>query len=234
MGRRLVLVFGSALVLSGCGLSVPNGVFSCLASRDCPSGYVCWSSDGRCYDTEEPKLSCVPDTCEQVISQFAELGVEVECGSLPDGCDGVVQCPPCPNGQVCGANGRSFACGCEPNTCSSQDAECGSIAAGCGATELVNCGSCPGKLECESNRCVCPEGEDCADLCGGCADAEICVDGQCCTPLFPCSEHQCSPPTGLPDGCGGYAVCPPCGTERSCELEPATQTYACVGDCTCV
>jgi hypothetical protein len=222
-----------ALCISGCGLSIPNGVFSCVGASDCPSGYFCWNSDGRCYDAAEPRTLCQPASCEGVIAQFASVDVSIECGTLPDGCDGVVDCPPCSAGETCGANGRSFLCGCEQSSCSTYGAECGTVPVGCGSAEQVDCGQCPGSLTCENNRCVCPGGEDCNLDCGGCGPGEICVEGECCMPSFPCAENECSPPGGLRDGCGGFVDCPACGSDESCELQASTQGFECLGNCTC-
>ena len=132
MFKRRLIFLCVVTVASGCGFTVPNGVFSCLSPSDCPTGYYCWNSDSRCYDAEEPEVTCLPDTCADVVESFASLGVAVECGSFPDGCDGVVECPSCGDDEVCGANGQNFMCGCEPATCSSVGAQCGEVPLGCG------------------------------------------------------------------------------------------------------
>ena len=77
MFRFLCALIGVAL-MSGCGFTVPNGKFACVGPSDCPSGYFCWNSDGRCYDTKEPEVVCQPSSCDEVVAQFASLGVEVE------------------------------------------------------------------------------------------------------------------------------------------------------------
>jgi hypothetical protein len=232
MKRTLILLLGLGTA-GGCDLNIPNGVFSCVAPSDCPSGYFCWNSDGLCYDTKEPEPVCDPASCEEVVAQFAALGVTVECGTLPDGCDGFVECPPCEDGSTCGANGQSLVCGCEPNTCSSGSAECGQVELGCGSDAIVDCGTCPGELQCFDNRCACPEGQDCGAPCGGCGVGEICVEDECCMPLFPCADNECSPPGGLPDGCGGLVECPPCAQGDECRPLTSNGAYACIDDCTC-
>jgi hypothetical protein len=232
--------FGFALIvalvaLGGCDLTIPNGLFGCGQPSDCPTDYFCWSSDSRCYDTKEPE--CVPKTCDEVISDFASLGISIECGALPDGCDGSIECGSCPAGTVCGANGENFACGCEENSCANygSGAECGVVPTRCGGqAEAIFCGDCLGDgFECVQNECVCPPGVDCGGGCGGsCADGEVCVGGECCEPSYPCAQNECSPPGGLPNGCGGFTQCPACGNGEDCVLSDNLR-YQCLGDCTC-
>lgn len=223
------------LALSGCDVAIKNGLFACGQPSDCPSGYYCWSSDSRCYDSKEPE--CVPKSCEQVMAEFAALGINIECGSLPDGCDGSIECGGCPEGTVCGANGENFVCGCEEDTCASfgDGAECGFIPTRCGGQEEgIYCGACLNEeLACIGNKCECPPGRNCDDACGGqCRGEEICVNGSCCTPTYPCTQNECSPPGGLPNGCGGVAHCPPCGEDRECVVGDDL-VYECIGNCTC-
>jgi len=233
MRLRLALVLG-LVALGGCDLAVPNGLFGCGQPTDCPSGYFCWNSDSRCYETKEPE--CVPKTCDQVMADFAALGIAIECGSLPDGCDGSIECGGCAEGSVCGANGQNFICGCEENTCASfvGGAECGPVPTRCGGQEqAIFCGNCLGDgVVCVDNKCECPAGVDCADCGGRCTGAEVCVDGQCCEPTYPCADNECAPAEGLPDGCGGLTQCPPCANGEDCVLSEAS-VYECVGDCTC-
>ncbi len=223
------------LALGGCGLTIPNGLFGCGQPSDCPTGYFCWGSDSRCYDTKEPE--CVPKTCDQVIADFADLGISIECGALPDGCDDSIQCGSCPPGTACGANGQNFACGCEENSCSSygSGAECGIVPTRCGGqAESIFCGDCLGDgFVCIENQCVCPPGVDCDGGCGGsCGAGEVCVGGECCAPSYPCAQNECSPPGGLPNGCGGFTQCPSCGNGEDCVLSDNLR-YECLGDCTC-
>ncbi|MDH4281775.1 MAG: hypothetical protein OEV36_03915 [Myxococcales bacterium] len=233
MRLRFVLTL-AFVVLGGCEIAIPNGLFGCGQPSDCPSGYFCWSSDSRCYDAKEP--DCVPKTCEQVISEFASLGIVIECGSLPDGCEGSIECGSCPAGSVCGANGDNFSCGCEENTCGSYGggAECGVIPTRCGGQEeAIFCGNCLGEFVCSDNKCVCPVGADCDAGCAKrCVMGEVCVNGECCRPTYPCTTNECSPPGGLPDGCGGVAQCPACANGEDCLLSD-NLVYECVGDCTC-
>ena len=232
MRWQLVLV-ACVVFVGGCDVAIKNGLFACGQPSDCPSGYHCWSADNRCYDTKEPE--CEPRSCDQVISEFASLGITIECGSLPDGCDGEIECGSCPEGTTCGANGQNFVCGCEEVTCASADAECGQVATRCGSEPgFIDCNDCVGEgIECTENRCVCPPGQNCDDACGGrCVGEERCVDGACCVPSFPCVQNDCSPPGGLPNGCGGVAHCPTCQADQECVFGDDLR-FECLGDCTC-
>ncbi|MEM7434436.1 MAG: hypothetical protein AAF436_04725 [Myxococcota bacterium] len=231
--RWLIIAGVIAIAASGCDVVIPNGLFGCGQASDCPQGYHCWSSDSRCYDAVEP--GCTPKSCDQVIGEFASLGIPIECGSLPDGCDGSIECGSCEGAAECGANGQNFVCGCEELTCATfgSGAECGTIQTRCaGSPSEIDCGECFGQQVCENNACVCPAGVNCDQGCGSCASNEVCVDGQCCEPAFPCAQNECSPPGGLDDGCGGKAQCPPCGDEEECVLSEGF-VFECLGDCTC-
>ena len=234
MKARLALLL-AFVCLSGCDVAIKNGLFACGQPSDCPSGYHCWSADNRCYDTKEPE--CVPKACEEVMAEFASLGITIECGSLPDGCDGSIECGGCPDGTVCGANGENFVCGCEENSCATfgDGAECGFVPTRCGGQEeAIYCGGCLNEeMACVDNKCVCPPGRNCDDACGGqCVGEEICVNAQCCTPTYPCAQNECSPASGLPDGCGGVAHCPSCAGAEECVFGDDLR-FSCVGDCTC-
>jgi len=125
--------------------------------------------------------SCRPTTC-------AEQGKE--CGSIPDGCGGALQCGACAAGTVCGAV-RPNVCGavCRPRTCAETLADCGAIPDGCGGT--VQCGACSGGA-----------------TCGGGGVANVCGGGGACKRLA-CSDVgvECGV---AGDGCGGLLDCGIC------------------------
>jgi hypothetical protein len=79
--------------------------------------------------------ACVPKTC-------ADLGAT--CGKTLDGCNNVIECGTCTDGQTCGAAGPNV-CGvgtCTPDTCGAANQTCGLRADGCGT--VWNCGdTCP-------------------------------------------------------------------------------------------
>ena len=54
MRARLFLV-ACVILVGGCDVAIKNGLFACGQPSDCPSGYYCWGSDNRCYDTKEPE-----------------------------------------------------------------------------------------------------------------------------------------------------------------------------------
>ena len=85
-----------------------------------------------------PPSLCTPTTC---------AAAEKNCGAIPDGCGGTLQCGSCPSGQTCGGGGAANVCGggaCVPATCAAAGATCGQISDGCGGT--LQCGTCsPGQ-----------------------------------------------------------------------------------------
>nr|PZN25960.1 MAG: hypothetical protein DIU78_09015 [Pseudomonadota bacterium] len=122
-----------------------------------------------------------------------------ECGAIGDGCGDIIQCGPCPEGQVCGATepnkcGGPGGPGCEPLSCEDVDAECGSIGDGCG--DVVDCGQCP-------------KGEIC-----GLITPFKCDPPPPCTPLS-CAEvgAQCGT---ISDGCGSTVNCGTCPNGQTC------------------
>lgn len=85
--------------------------------------------------TDRAQAACKPLTC-------AEAGAQ--CGNLPDGCGGSVQCGGCIGPTVCRLQGTAFRCvpaePCVPLTCAALGATCGTPDDGCGGT--LDCGGC--------------------------------------------------------------------------------------------
>jgi hypothetical protein len=111
-----------------------------------------------CYDEGTPparlESDCTPVTCE---------AAGAECGEVPDGCEGVLACGDCPQGETCGGGGPN-ACGtaaCTPTTCEVLGAACGLVGDGCGAA--LECGGCPEGQTCggggAANQCGAPASE---------------------------------------------------------------------------
>src|SRR6266545_4100040 len=90
---------------------------------------------------------CTPETCASLSAQ---------CGDVPDGCGKALECGGCPQGETCGGGGLANVCGapppppCQPKTCTSAGASCGSMPDGCGGT--LQCGTCPPGQTCGANH----------------------------------------------------------------------------------
>src|SRR5258708_21629691 len=172
---------------------------------------------------------CIPRTC-------AEL--HAECGKIPDGCDGVLDCGACDTG-VCGGGGRN-RCGddpCMPRTCADLGASCGQVSDNCGGT--IECGRCVSPETCGgggmSKKCgctpvTCPQAAaECgmiADGCGHMIDCGECrASGTTCGGGGVANRCGCAPATcasknancgTLPDGCGGMLDCKSCSSPAVC------------------
>jgi hypothetical protein len=146
---------------------------------------------------------CVPRSC-------ADL--HVNCGMNGDGCDGIVDCGPCPSGQFCGGGGYS-KCGtglgdasngdggivCLPVSCQALSVDCGKQGDGCGG--ILDCGSCPAGQFCGGagfNRCGTgnPDG------------------GAVCNPKSCNDQHFSCGAAG--DGCNGTLQCGTCTLPAYC------------------
>src|SRR5207302_1736896 len=99
--------------------------------------------------------TCTPTTC---------TAQGKNCGSIADGCGGMLSCGSCTSPQSCGGGGVANVCGCTPTTCAAQGKNCGSIGDGCGGT--LNCGSCTSPATCG--------GGGTANVCGGGTTSGIC------------------------------------------------------------
>lgn len=107
--------------------------------------------------------TCTPTTC-------AAQGKN--CGSIPDGCGGTLNCGTCGSNQTCTSN--VCVASCTPTTCAAQNRQCGTIPDGCGGT--LTCGTCSTGLECVDNRFCdtpCPTGEY------RCCDNSCSVNNRC-------------------------------------------------------
>jgi|GEM_PF-1883606 len=167
------------------------------------------------------------------------------CGRIPDGCGGFLECGKCNQGETCGGGGKGNVCGkgnCIPKTCGQLNAECGSIANGCG--KLLQCGKCSSGKVCgqgsQANRCICKpttckeQGADCGDIPDGCGKTLQC--GKCASGLFcgadgkknKCGKKPCQPKTcqdlkaacgKVSDGCNKTLDCGVCKTGQQCDTK---------------
>jgi hypothetical protein len=135
----------------------PNCAGKVCGSDGC--GGSCGTCTGPNQACQNGKCVCVPKTCGYW-----------ECGIVPDGCGGTVDCTGCPAGYAC----QGTTCVCQPN-CAGKS--CGSD--GCGGT----CGPCAGT--CYNGTCLTGPGCSTSNTpgCGGCACQEcVCEqDAYCCS-----------------------------------------------------
>ena len=150
------------------------------------------------------QCGCTPKAC-------ADLGAE--CGTVLDGCGGVLSCgTDCSehghghNASVCIGSGPTQcseeAHGCAARTCADLAAACGLASDGCG--HVIDCGPCTPPTSCGGsgipNHCGCTPktcdglGADCGTLpddgCGAPLDCGPCPDGEGCDT----ATHRCVAP----------------------------------------
>jgi RHS repeat-associated protein len=221
----------------GCDGSVPPGV-SCQSMGYVGGTIACTT----CAIDTSGCVSCAPATC-------ASLGQN--CGAVPDGCGGTLDCGTCASPQTCGGGGVPNVCGCTPTTCGAQGKDCGSISDGCGGG--LECGTCTPPQSCGGggvpNVCGCTPTTCAAQLascgtvpdgCGGTLGCGSCTLPQTCGGGGVPNACGCTPTTcaaqgatcgSIPDGCGGSLECGSCtlpqtcgggGTANQCGCTPTT------------
>jgi len=115
------------------------------------------------------------------------------CGTIGNGCFGMIDCGTCPADQVCDSNVCVGGASCVALACQTTTGNyCGTVGNGCG--KAMDCGVCDSSL-------VCAKG--------------VCVPGAGCTPL------TCTTATGrycgtIGDGCGGTLTCGDCPAGSTC------------------
>jgi hypothetical protein len=113
---------------------VPQGG-ACTFDAQCAQGVY---SQGTCISGV---CGCIPGTATSCPDHNAD------CGTIPDGCGGTINCGGCSLPQFCGGSGWPNICGgCMPTTCAAQGKNCGTISDGCGGK--LTCGSCAKGLRC--------------------------------------------------------------------------------------
>ena len=156
----------------GCGNLLSCG--SCTPPATCGGG----GTPGQCGQPDAG--SCKPLTCPQQ---------SISCGPAGDGCGNQINCGSCTPPQTCGGGGSPGQCGypdaasCVPQTCGTQNINCGPAGDGCG--NQISCGSCPSGQACG--------GGGVPGQCGA-PDSGTCVATTCAQQNISCG------PTG--DGCG--------------------------------
>ncbi len=153
-------------------------------------------SQGSCLQSTTPSQD---DICPGCVPLTA-CPAGANCGPLPDGCGGTLNCGTCTAPQTCGGGTPFVAnvCGCTPATDCGPAVKCGTAPDGCGG--MVLCGTCtppetcgggipsfPGVCGCTPIN-ACPAGDDCGEVpdgcngmiaCGGCGPDQTCVKNQC-------------------------------------------------------
>ena len=214
-------VCGGPLFCGACASNqwCDNGACACLYD-DC--GGVCCGENNPCIDG----ACCEPVTCD---------ALDVECALQPDGCGDWVDCGECPQDEFCSP---TFQCECEHLACGAACCaageecnngvcgDCQPICAGkfCGdddgCGDPCQTGICGTDQFCQAGVCECLFTE-CGTEC--CADAELCIGGQCGCPDGGelCGDVCCDVGEfcGQDDTCACLAVCPPtalCGDDDGC------------------
>jgi hypothetical protein len=191
------------------GASVFCLLAACTSSGDAPGAAAdagiandaAATIDAAEADATAEASPCLPVTCE---AQGAQ------CGSIPDGCGGKLECGTCEAETQCGGGGAN-RCGTDPctaRTCMELGAACGYASDGC--AEAIHCGTCPAPLSCggagTANQCGCVP-RTCTQLqaeCGmvpdGCifvVDCGACPAGRLCGGDGPnrCGTNPCVPKT---------------------------------------
>jgi hypothetical protein len=99
-----------------------------------------WSNDafsaGTGFLNRSGQKGCLQGECTPVTC--ASKGAN--CGTISNGCGGVLQCGTCSDPQTCGGSGTLNVCGCTPASTCPAGQNCGSAPDGCGGA--IDCGSC--------------------------------------------------------------------------------------------
>ncbi len=163
-------------------------------------GEVCCEENGApvCCQTGEVCIAegcCLPLTC----SDFPGL-----CGPQDDGCGGLTANCPCPEPQICIADGTC----CSPLTCAAYPGVCGPQDDGCDGLTA---------------DCPCPDGQTCTA-------AGTCITPECVPESIEvaCAGLACGPAS---NGCGVDYDCGTCGSKQTCVTGvcKATGKKRCVG-----
>jgi DNA-binding beta-propeller fold protein YncE len=169
---------------------------------------VCGKDGGTCVACPAEEMcvgggcTCRPTTCE---------AQGTTCGSIPDGCDGTLQCGDCDQCTICDAGQCRTCPGCCDGSGRCQD---GDTNAACGLSGAI-CAVCTGRDACVDGACVCQpkscetERKNCGTIPDGCGGALQC--GACGNPAPICTDN----------------VCVACRSDSDC----ASGVFCCEGNC---
>src|SRR5580700_6158762 len=123
------------------------------------------------------------------------------CGSISDGCGGILMCGMCTGNQVCGAGTPPVpnVCGtsCVPTTCMALGVNCGTNGDGCGG--MLDCGTCTLPQTCGGGNPGTPN---------------VCGQGVCVPTTTCASQGITCGPAG--DNCGNMLDCGTCTAPLTC------------------
>ncbi len=168
---------------------------------------------------------------QQPLQQCLQACAPQNCGAMPDGCGGTLNCGVCPVDFPFCVN---YVCKqCMPKTCAAED--CGEVSDGCGGT--LNCGPCvinppltipstQGGTDCGDSDCFGkngPSGARCCSVDDDCGPGAVCQANNECLETF-CGD-------GLDNDGNGLADC----AEPNCNNKPCSSNGLCyAGNCTSI
>jgi len=228
----------------GCGpLSNTTDCGTCAGGKKCNTAY------NLCEPT------CTPQPAATLCAS-AKTASGVECGTISDGCGGLVDCGKCPAGKGCGVAGVANRCEKLPfaDECIVLGKNCGTLTSVCGGT--LDCGTCQNGEVCNSNGVCGPpcKPKVCADFapdaCGtyddGCkgtlsctcpGSGAICLatktPHECCTNTTICPAGSCA--TTVTNSCTGAPIaCNTCNSstevcdtaQKKCVAKKSCASYA--------
>ena len=164
--------------------------------------------------------TCFPTNC---------IAEGKNCGSIMDGCLGILECGNCNVPDTCGGGGTANVCGngmCTSTTCVAESAACGNLSDDCAS--VLDCGSCSAPAVCGgggvANACGVPTVVD-----AGLPGPDASTSGNCDTTCMGQSGAVCCETCG----CNGATVrcTPACESpyQWDCEMGCCFEytTYTC-------
>jgi hypothetical protein len=212
--------------------SAPCGGSGCCAGETCEEGdrdTACGRNGQTCQVCSGPGVTCGGGGQDGVCgcTPLTTCSGGRNCGTISDGCGGMISCGACTGFDTCGGGTPSQpnVCGCTAKTCAQLGKNCGTVGDGCGGT--IDCGTCNGASPiCADNVCTtCSSSAQCqtAGLGNLCCGGQ-CLNGACCdnadcsgtTPICTAS-HTCVACTADSE-CGANALCLDDGSCQACSV----------------